>query len=65
MHTSRKDVVGRRVKLVYTDDQYTKLRGGDTGTVFFVDDLGTVMVQWDDGSTLGMIPDEDLFEFID
>ena len=44
---------GTRVALVRMDDPYTKLRPGDQGTVIAVDDIGTVHIQWDSGSTLG------------
>ena len=50
---------GTRVELVYTSDPYTKLKPGDTGEVMFVDDMGTVHINWDCGSTLGMVPGED------
>lgn len=46
---------GTRVKLIFTDDPWTKLVPGTLGTVDFVDDAATVHVRWDDGSTLGMI----------
>ena len=45
---------GCRVELVSMDDPYTKLRPGDQGTVSFVDDIGTVFVDWDSGSKLGV-----------
>lgn len=44
---------GTRVALVSMDDPYTKLRPGDQGAVIAVDDIGTVLIQWDNGSTLG------------
>jgi hypothetical protein len=50
---------GTRVALVSMDDPYTKLRPGDEGTVFAVDDIGTVHIQWDNGSTLGAVYGED------
>lgn len=50
---------GDRVELVHTSDGYTKLRPGALGTVSLVDSLGTVHVDWDDGSKLGLIPGED------
>lgn len=43
-----------RVELVSTNDKHTELQPGDQGTVTFVDDLGTVHIRWDNGSTLGM-----------
>ncbi len=53
---------GQRVRLVYTSDPYSDLLAGSEGTVMFVDDLGTVHVAWDSGSTLGLIPGEDKWE---
>jgi len=37
------------------DDPYSKLKPGDQGTVSFVDDIGTVFVDWDCGSSLGVV----------
>jgi hypothetical protein len=55
---------GQRVKLLHTSDPYTRLRSGEEGTVSFVDDEGTVHVDWDCGSSLGLIPREDSWEEI-
>lgn len=52
---------GSRIRFISSTDPYTTLSEGDEGTVEFVDSLGTVHVQWDNGSTLGMIPGEDRF----
>jgi hypothetical protein len=46
---------GQRVRLIHCTDEYTKLTPGTEGNVTFVDDLGTVHVQWDDGHQLGMV----------
>jgi hypothetical protein len=46
---------GTRVALVRMDDPYTKLQPGDQGTVIMVDDIGSVHIQWDNGSTLGAV----------
>lgn len=46
---------GCRVELVSMDDPYTQLKPGDTGTVSVVDDAGTVFVDWDSGSSLGIV----------
>jgi hypothetical protein len=45
---------GCRVELVSMDDPYTTLKPGDQGTVSVVDDIGTVFVDWDCGSGLGV-----------
>lgn len=50
---------GTRVALVSMNDPYTKLQPGDEGTVIAVDDMGTVHIQWDSGSTLGVAYGED------
>lgn len=51
---------GTRVKLVHMDDPQAPADGAE-GTVTCVDDMGTVHVCWDDGSTLGAIFGEDSF----
>lgn len=55
---------GQRVRLISTNDPYTKLRSGTEGTVTLVDSMGTVHVSWDDGSSLGLIPNEDRWEVL-
>ena len=51
--------VGCRVELVRMNDPYTKLKPGDRGTVAMVDSIGTVFVNWDCGSGLGIVCGED------
>jgi Domain of unknown function (DUF4314) len=50
---------GDRVELVATNDPYTRLRPGDRGTVTNVTDRPepTIDIQWDNGSTLAILPD--------
>ena len=50
---------GTRVILIRMSDPYTNLRQGDRGTVTMVDEIGTVHVNWDRGSTLGVVFGED------
>ena len=50
---------GTRVELIRMNDPYTKLKPGDQGTVSCVDDTGTVFVNWDNGSSLGVVYRED------
>lgn len=59
-----KVLVGKRIRLKSTNDQFTKLVPGSEGTINLIDDLGTVHVKWDDGSTLGLVPEEDSWEII-
>jgi len=56
--------VGTRVELLEMDDtqappQHTK------GTVLGVDDIASVLVSWDNGSTLNLLYGEDRFRKID
>jgi hypothetical protein len=51
--------VGDRVRLQRCTDQYTRLEPGEEGTVTFIDALGTVSVDWDSGSKLGLVRGED------
>jgi hypothetical protein len=55
---------GRRVRLISTTDPYTRLSRGDEGTISLIDDIGTVHVKWDNGSTLGLVPEEDRWEML-
>ncbi len=62
--SDRPNLVSKRVRLVFTEDKYTNLKPGDCGTVTHVDDSGTVFVDWDNGSGLGLIPGIDKFELV-
>lgn len=50
--------VGSRVKLVWMDDPQAP-PPGTLGTVAVVDDIGTIHVDWDNGSGLGVTYGED------
>ena len=51
--------VGRRVELIKMDDiQAPPI--GTKGTVTGVDDIGSIMVSWDNGSTLHIVNGEDI-----
>lgn len=51
--------VGCRVQLDHMEDAYTKIPIGTQGTVRCVDDIGTIHVDWDCGSSLGIVYGED------
>ncbi len=50
---------GTRVELIRMNDAYSRLSPGDKGTVTAVDDIGTIHVDWDCGSGLGIAYGED------
>ena len=55
--------VGARVKLIKMEDVQAP-PSGTLGTVYGVDDIGSVLVKWDNGSTLNVIFKEDIIEKI-
>lgn len=57
-------VKGTRVRLIHTSDPYTRLQGGTEGTVALVDDIGTIHVNWDDGSSLALVRGYDSWEVL-
>lgn len=54
----------KRVRLIRCTDPHTRLEPGAEGTIGFIDGLGTVHVNWDNGVRLGLIPGEDDWELI-
>ncbi len=55
---------GTRVELVNMEDPYTSLTAGDKGTVRHVDDMGTIHINWDCGSSLGVVYGVDIVKRI-
>jgi len=58
------DLTGKRIELIFTTDKYTDLKPGDRGIVDFVDDIGTIHINWENGSQLGLVPGEDRYKFV-
>ena len=57
---------GTRVELVHMEDPYNrKLVPGCRGTVRAVDSIGTIHVEWDCGSSLGVVYGEDICRKVD
>lgn len=52
-HLRKRYAKGTRVELVYMDDVHAPPEG-TRGTVRCVDDIGTIHVAWDNGSSLGV-----------
>ena len=64
-HYKEKYKKGSRVRLMAMNDPYSRLKPGDIGTVDCVDDLGTIHIFWDCGSTLGVVYGEDSCEIVE
>lgn len=63
--SKRDEITNKRIKLIHIEDKYTNLKKGDEGTITGVDGIGQIMVKWDNGSTLSIIPEVDKYEIID
>lgn len=61
---NQKPTPGTRLQLISMDDPYTKLEPGLKGTVDYIDDLDTIHMKWDNGATLGLIPNVDKYEVL-
>ena len=51
---------GTRVELVSMNDPWSKVKPGDMGTVLGVDDIGSLLMRWDNGSGLNVVYGEDV-----
>lgn len=56
--------IGSRVMMVYSADPLVPIDGGTEGVVSSVDDIGTIHINWDNGSCLGVILGENVIEKI-
>ena len=54
---------GTRIRLGHMEDKQA-VPDGTEGTVQLVDDQGQLMMKWDNGRTLAVIPGEDSFSII-
>lgn len=64
-------LVGRRVRLIHTEDPYTSLRSGDTGTITDVCELPfedtpiQLWISWDSGVKLCLLEGIDRYDLLD
>ena len=55
---------GTRIRLNSMSDPYAPLEPGTEGSVEMVDDSGQLLMKWDNGRTLALIPGEDSFSVL-
>ncbi len=55
---------GSRIECIKMDDPYHPVPSGTIGTVDYIDDIGTIHMKWDNGQSLGLIPNKDYFKLI-
>jgi len=58
---TNQNVEGKRIKMILMDD-IEPIEPGAMGTVVKVDGIGQIIVKWDSGRNLSVIPGEDQFE---
>ena len=61
----RKYSKGSKVRLIQMDDPYTTIPKGTIGTVSKVDDAGIIHVNWETGSSLGVVYGVDKCELVE
>ena len=59
----RQYLVGTKVELVSMNDKQAP-PAGTVGRVWGVDDAGSILVRWENGSSLSLIPEEDEFKVL-
>ena len=55
---------GCTVELVHMDDEFAPPKG-TKGKVIYVDDIGSIHIAWETGSTLGVVPGVDTVKRLD
>lgn len=58
-----KELKGKRILCIFMDDKYG-VAPETEGTITGVDDIGTIHVEWDNGSSLGLVPGVDKYRIL-
>ena len=59
----KKYPIGTKIKLINMDDIQSPPKN-TIGIIVGIDDLGQLLVKWENGSSLNIIPNIDIFEII-
>lgn len=57
--------VGTRIELIKMGNDPNPVPPSTKGTVVYVDDMGQIGMEWDNGRTLSLVPGEDTFKVIE
>lgn len=55
---------GKRIQMIEMNGDPCPIKENAMGTIKYVDDLGLIQVKWDDGRTLAVIPNTDIFKIL-
>ena len=55
---------GKRIQLIEMCGDPFPIKPNTMGTIKYVDDLGQIQVNWDNGRTLAVIPNIDTFKIL-
>jgi hypothetical protein len=50
-----KELKGKRLRLIQMNDEPNPVPAGTEGSIYHVDDTGTIHLKWDDGCELGVM----------
>jgi hypothetical protein len=64
INENKDELKGKRIKLIHMADDPDPIEPGTEGTVVFVDDIGQLHVDWDNGRTLAVVPEVDEYQII-
>ena len=64
-YARRSDPPGTRIRLIEMPNDPNPVPVGTCGTVLAVDDAGQLLMQWDNGRSLSLIPGVDNFEVLE
>ena len=56
---------GTKIKCIKLEDSFNPIPSGTVGIVEYVDDANQIHMNWENGSSLALIPDLDEFEVIE
>lgn len=55
---------GTRIECIHMPDDPAPIQPGTTGTCYGVDGIGNLMMKWDNGRSLNLVPGVDKFKVI-
>lgn len=60
----KKRYIGKRIRAIAMPEDRYPVPAGTEGTCHGIDGIGQLMMEWDNGSRLNLIPEVDRFEVI-